>query len=269
MFFELHWGPFDVSDADTSIDVSCDHGDLVVDPANPPPPYTFAYNFPVHTTTVTCTAADSNSFEATASFSVTIEDDTPPMLTLNGDPTVTIDVGSGPYVDAGAMAMDNGDGDISASIVIDSSDVNTDLVGEYTVFISATDSSGNTTELTRTVIVEFKYLGMTGIQVSKTNVKIGSSVSMTWAWLGANGAVDSSGDLQMLTIETCAAPIVSVLTTVGDPGSSGFHFKSNNYWQYIWQTESFPDLVKGTKYCVTVTSDLTGQSQSSPPIMLR
>jgi hypothetical protein len=269
MFFELHWGPFDVSDADTSIDVSCDHGDLVFDPANPPPPYTFAYNFPVHTTTVTCTASDSNNFEATASFSVTIEDDTPPLLTLNGDPIVTIDVGSGPYVDAGAMAMDNGDGDITASIVIDSSEVNTDLVGEYTVFISATDSSGNTTALTRTVIVEFKYLGVTGIQVSKTSVKIGSSVSMTWAWLGANGAVDSSGDLQILTINECANPGIVILNAVGDPGSSGFHFKSNNYWQYIWQTELFPELNKRTKYCVTVTSDLTGQSQSSPEITLR
>jgi hypothetical protein len=149
--------------------------------------------------------------------------------------------------------------------MIDSSDVDTDVAGTYTVFISVTDSSGNLAELTRTVIVEFAYAGSTGIQVGKTNVKVGSSVPLLWAWLGPNfAAVDSSGDVQHLRIEICATGEV-VLQMAGDPGSSGFRFKSDNFWQFNWQTEG----LAGTKYCVTVTSDLTGQSQSSPPIRLR
>ena len=259
--FQLFWGPFGVSDADDNLDVSCSVG--VLDPARPL--YTFVYDFPVGDTVVTCTATDSNGFSDSASFTVTIADVTPPVITLLGDPTVTLDAGSGPYVDPGATAQDNGDGDISASIVIDASGVDTNVAGTYTVFLSVSDSSGNSAELTRTVIVEFAYAGSTGISVGKTTVKIGSSVPLLWAWLGPNGvAVDSSGDPQLLSIEVCSTGEI-VLQVAGDPGSSGFRYKSDNYWQFNWQSAG----VKGVKYCAIVESGLTGQRQSSPPIRLR
>ena len=79
-------------------------------------------------------------------------DAVPPVLTLNGESSVTIPSGSN-YVDAGASADDNIDGDISSSVRV-SNPVNTSLVGEYTVTYDVVDSAGNSaTPITRTVLV--------------------------------------------------------------------------------------------------------------------
>ena len=57
------------------------------------------------------------------------------------------------YVDAGAAADDNIDGDISASIIVNNP-VNTAIVGTYTVTYNVTDFAGNgATTVTRTVVV--------------------------------------------------------------------------------------------------------------------
>ena len=199
------------------------------------------------------------------SFEVTIFDEEAPAITLLGDNPLTIDAGSGPYVDPGATASDNVDGDISGNIQVDSSEVDTTTAGTYTVYYTVADSSGNTGELTRTVIVEFAYPGWTGIIPTKTSVKLGSSNPLIWAWLDADGnAIDTSGDVQMLSIRNCSTGVV-VLQMAGDPGSSGFRFKSDNYWQFNWETEG----EKGQRYCAVVRSTLTGQEQGSPPIRLR
>ena len=72
-----------------------------------------------------------------------------PTITLNGDATMTISVGSG-YVDPGATAVDNE----GTSIVVstDSSMVNDSIVGSFTVTYSATNQHGTTTA-SRTVNV--------------------------------------------------------------------------------------------------------------------
>ena len=103
-------------------------------------------------TVVTCTATDSNGNSDMVSFTVTVLDETPPVITLNGDPEITIPAGSGPYVDPGATAVDNADGNIA--VVIDSSAVDTNVPGTYTVIISATDNAGNSSQVTRTVVVQ-------------------------------------------------------------------------------------------------------------------
>ncbi|NNC58062.1 MAG: DUF5011 domain-containing protein, partial [Woeseiaceae bacterium] len=75
-----------------------------------------------------------------------------PVLTLNGAASVDVPAGSN-YVDQGAVAEDNIDGDISAAIVV-SAAVNTALVGSYTVTYNVSDSAGNeAAPITRTVNV--------------------------------------------------------------------------------------------------------------------
>lgn len=82
-----------------------------------------------------------------------IRDATPPTLTLRGDRSVTLTVGS-PYTDAGATAMDSTDGDLTSRIVV-ANPVNTALIGTFTVTYSVSDQSGNAaTPLTRTVTVQ-------------------------------------------------------------------------------------------------------------------
>jgi hypothetical protein len=82
------------------------------------------------TYTVTYSVSDSsgNAAQATRTVTVIDPDTTPPVITLNGSATVTLTVG-GTYTEQGATATDDTDGDISASIVIDSSAVDTGTAG--------------------------------------------------------------------------------------------------------------------------------------------
>ncbi|MDC0463443.1 DUF5011 domain-containing protein [Flavobacteriaceae bacterium] len=97
-----------------------------------------------------------------------IEDTTVPVITLTGESTVTIEVGS-TYTDAGATASDNYDGDITSSIVT-VNPVDTAVVGVYTVTYSVTDSNGNAAvDVTRTVNVE-EPLSVTDIERIKLNI---------------------------------------------------------------------------------------------------
>ena len=80
------------------------------------------------------------------------EDTTVPVITLLGDDPVTIEVGD-TYIDAGATALDNLDGDITSSIET-VSNVDTAIVGTYTVAYNVSDASGNAAaEVTRTINV--------------------------------------------------------------------------------------------------------------------
>ena len=77
----------------------------------------------------------------------------PPKISLYGSSTVNMELGS-TYVEAGAFAIDNVDGNISDNIVIDSSAVNTNVVGTYSVTYNVTDSVGNqATQVVRTINV--------------------------------------------------------------------------------------------------------------------
>ena len=77
-------------------------------------------------------------------------DAVPPEITLSGEATVNVPAGEG-YNDAGATAVDNIDGDISASIVVNNP-VNTAVTGSYTVTYNVSDSAGNDAgQVSRTV----------------------------------------------------------------------------------------------------------------------
>jgi hypothetical protein len=78
-------------------------------------------------------------------------DTTPPVITILGNNPKTILLGS-VYSDAGATALDNVDGDITANIVTVNL-VNSATIGAYTVTYMATDVAGNTATATRTVNV--------------------------------------------------------------------------------------------------------------------
>ena len=81
-------------------------------------------------------------------------DTTPPVITLLGINPQVITTGTA-YTELGATARDNVDRDISGSIMIDSSSVDTSTVGSYSVTYDVTDSSGNAANtVIRTVTVQ-------------------------------------------------------------------------------------------------------------------
>ncbi len=99
--------------------------------------------------------SDNSGNEANAELNVHVVDsiqpvDTiPPVITLLGDNPMYLDTND-TYIEPGATASDNFDGDISGKIQI-SGIVNTGTVGTYTRTYSVSDSAGNSTEVNRTV----------------------------------------------------------------------------------------------------------------------
>ena len=103
------------------------------------------------TYTVTYNVTDSSGNPATENTrTVNVVDTTVPVITLLGENPVTIPVNTA-YEDAGATALDNYDGDLTAKIVTVNS-VDTSTIGTYQVSYNITDNAGNpATEVIRTV----------------------------------------------------------------------------------------------------------------------
>ena len=90
-------------------------------------------------------------FGATLLTSCSKDDTTPPVVTLVGNPTVSVILGA-TYTELGATATDDKDGVLTSSIVT-SGTVNCNLKGSYTVTYTVSDAAGNTGSATRTVNV--------------------------------------------------------------------------------------------------------------------
>ena len=83
---------------------------------------------------------------------VTVDDNTSPLITIQGNETMNVELGS-TFTDPGVSAFDNLDGDLTNSIIIEGS-VDTFVAGVYTITYKVVDSQGNVAQqVTRTVIV--------------------------------------------------------------------------------------------------------------------
>ncbi len=104
--------------------------------------------------TVTYNVADNSGNAATTvTRTVTVVDTTAPVISLQGANPQFIGSNTS-YVELGATANDIVDGDLSGNIVIDASNVNSAIVGSYTVTYNVMDSAGNAaTTASRTVTV--------------------------------------------------------------------------------------------------------------------
>lgn len=83
----------------------------------------------------------------------TTGDTTKPVITLTGEAIVNVSLNS-TYTDAGATAVDDTDGNITANIIV-TGNVNTSVAGVYTLNFNVKDAAGNSaTQVTRTVNVQ-------------------------------------------------------------------------------------------------------------------
>jgi VCBS repeat-containing protein len=102
---------------------------------------------------ITYDVTDSNGAPATqVTRTVNVATNNAPVITLTGAAAITLTTGDA-YADAGATAMDDEDGDITANIVVGGA-VNTAAAGVYTLTYNVMDMDGNAAaEVTRTVTV--------------------------------------------------------------------------------------------------------------------
>ena len=123
-----------------------------------------------------------------------------PVITLLGQAELTVEAGS-VYVDAGATALDNYDGNLTTAIAIDNP-VNSTVVGTYLVTYDVADASGNRTQLLRTVHV-----------VDTIAPEVSLSVDRSLLWPPNHKLVDIlvNGDAQ-----DSGSGLLSVVLTVTD-----------------------------------------------------
>lgn len=111
-------------------------------------------------------------------------DTTPPVITLIGSANVTLNQGDN-YIDEGATATDNVDGDLTSSISV-SGNVDTATIGNYTLTYSVSDSSGNSASATRNISVQelISCEGDAPVYLHPNGVTI---VAKEWAQIGDRG----------------------------------------------------------------------------------
>ncbi|MBD3391282.1 MAG: DUF5011 domain-containing protein [Chitinivibrionales bacterium] len=112
--------------------------------------------------TITYKVSDKAGNKSTATRTVIVgggtqEDLTPPVITLEGAATMQLSLGD-QYVEPGATATDDVDGDLTGEILI-TGHVDATLTGEYTVTYTVSDFSGNEASETRTVTVTEESAG--------------------------------------------------------------------------------------------------------------
>lgn len=98
------------------------------------------------------TVTDRAGNTAEAVRTINYKDVTPPEITLQGEPEITITAGTA-FRDPGATATDNSDGDLTEKLSVEGS-VDVYRAGDYTLTYTATDSFGNTASVTRAVHVK-------------------------------------------------------------------------------------------------------------------
>jgi uncharacterized repeat protein (TIGR01451 family) len=148
-------------------------------------------------------------------------DVTNPIITLTGNASETVAVGS-TYTDAGATATDDTDGNLTSSIAT-SSNVDANTIGSYTVTYNVNDAAGNAaTEVTRTVVVA----DVTAPTITLTgNATESIIVGETYTDAGATASDDIDGDItgSIVTssdVDANTAGSYSVTYNVNDAGGN-------------------------------------------------
>jgi PKD repeat protein len=172
-------------------------------------------------------AAGNAAVEVTRT--VIVEDTLPPVITLIGSASVTIEAGS-EYLDAGATASDTVDGAIPVEV---DNKVNTQVPGSYFVSFTATDAAGNSAvEVTRTVIVE--ETNTLPLVITSISTAANGDVSLTWnsregqtyailakdnlnesdisLWNELGGSIDSQG---VSTTAVISSEVINLITDSG------------------------------------------------------
>ena len=140
--------------------------------------------FPIGSTPVTCTATNSSGLSASASFTVTVADVTPPTLTVPANIRTASTSASGAVVTYAASAVDLVDGAVTP--ICTPASGSTFAIGTTTVTCTATNSASKTSSASFTVTV-LPNIGAFAVYAAEA-VELSSGSSVT----GCNVGVENT-----------------------------------------------------------------------------
>jgi uncharacterized protein YjbI with pentapeptide repeats len=204
----------------------------------------------VNVYTVTYDATDAyGNVAIQVTRNVRVEDSIKPLLILNGDQNIRLEVGVDTYTELGASVNDDGD-PLLVSATVGGVTVNANVVNVYTVTYDATDASGNVAiQMTRTVRVEDSIkplITLIGLATMTIEANIGS-----FAEPGA-------------TVTDLGNPSTAVVIT-GNVDTT----KVGIYYRYYDATDGYNEAVRVTRTIIVV--DLTAPTITfkQNPLMIK
>ena len=170
---------------------------------------------------VTYNVTDSDGNEAEEVIrSITVIDDIAPIITLTGDSEITLELGS-EYIEAGASAIDNVDGDLTNGILITGS-VDSNTAGTYTISYDVSDSSGNAANtVSRTIVVNAESESGSGF--TNNNIESDSFTSTQEVLGGDNAFADA---IKQTFIAESSGVVTGIRIMAYNSGGFG--------WDEIW-----------------------------------
>lgn len=228
--------------------------------------------------------SDSSGNTAKKERNVTVVDDIPPEITLNGNMNMTIYLNA-TYEERGATAVDEKDGDLTEQISTSGS-VDTKREGKYTITYEVSDSKGNVAKKVRTITVKEKLVASSvkaqqgnGNGVIYLTFDDGPSTSITPHILDILKEKNVKATFFILNYNSAGAQLVKREYNEGH--TVAIHGYSHEY-KYIYQSEEIymENLTKlqakikaTTGYTATITRFPGGSSNTvsrfNPGIMTR
>lgn len=149
---------------------------------------------------VVYTSTDPSGNTSTLTRTVVVQDPSGPQLVVKGANPLTMEAGQ-LYVEAGVTATDAKDGDLSASVTVDTSLLNVGRPGTYIVSYRVTDSDGKQATAQRTVKVidttkpkiVLKGANPQTIESGATYVELGATAADNDTSFAASAIPDTSG----------------------------------------------------------------------------
>lgn len=175
-----------------------------------------------------------------------------PELTLNGDAVLKLDVGT-PFVEPGYIAVDDCDGDITHKVEVQGT-VNSNELGTYNLVYTVKDSYGNTSDVTRSVMVGDYIAPQITLNGSKRQyIRIGSE----YLEMGCHALDNYDGDITSQvsvsgTVDTSKTGYYTIKYQVKD--SSG-NVGTINRDIYVYENQMEANIINPGNKVVYLTFD--------------
>lgn len=218
--------------------------------------------FAIATTGVTCTATDAAGNPGSATFDVTVQDTTPPNLTVPADITVDPTGPAGAAVTYAVSATDLVDGSLTPGCSQASG--STFAIGTTTVGCTVTDVHGNTASKTFKVTVKpltlkgfYQPVDMSTSSTVYNTVKAGSTVPFKFEVFAGTTELTATSVVSSFTTTTvaCSSGAEDAIEEITSTGGTSLRYDTTG-GQYIqnWQTP------KSAGACFKVTMTTPGNT---------